>query len=319
MIFGYEKYKGNLLDLYNALNGTNYTNPDELEINTMENVLYMSMKNDVSCIIANNMALYEHQSTWNPNMPLRGFLYFADLYNKYVSTGSLGIYREKLVKLPTPQYYVFYNGSANMLDRQLLRLSDAFMEPPRQGEFEWTATVLNINYGHNKKLLSNCKTLSEYAILIKTINEYKQKYDDIRDAMENAIDYCINHNVVREFLLERKAEAMHTLLTEYDEQKTMEYLRQDAYGDGFTEGESSGFAKGENIGFTKGESSGLAKGEKRHLVSLVCKKMTKSKSIEQIADELEEDIPLIQKIYDIATEFSPEYDVDKIMEKLGQQ
>ncbi|WP_455951025.1 hypothetical protein [Eubacterium sp.] len=173
MIFGYEKYKGNLLDLYNALNGTNYTNPDELEINTMENVLYMSMKNDVSCIIANNMALYEHQSTWNPNMPLRGFLYFADLYNKYVSTGSLGIYREKLVKLPTPQYYVFYNGSANMPDRQLLRLSDAFMEPPRQGEFEWTATVLNINYGHNKKLLSNCKTLSEYAILIKTINEYK--------------------------------------------------------------------------------------------------------------------------------------------------
>ncbi|WP_455951026.1 hypothetical protein [Eubacterium sp.] len=121
--------------------------------------------------------------------------------------------------------------------------------------------------------------------------------------MENAIDYCINHNVLREFLLERKAEAMHTLLTEYDEQKTMEYLRQDAYDDGFTEGASSGFAKG----------------EKRHLVSLVCKKMTKSKSIEQIADELEEDIPLIQKIYDIATEFSPEYDVDKIMEKLEQQ
>lgn len=194
-----------------------------------------------------------------------------------------------------------------MPDKQLLKLSYAFMKPPRQGEFEWTATVLNINYEHNEKLLSNCKTLSEYAILIKTINEYKQKYDDIRDAMENAIDYCISHDILKDFLLEMKNEAMNTLLTEYDEQKTMEYLRQDAYDDG------------RNDGFAEGESSGLVKGEKRHLVSLVCKKMTKSKSVEQIADEPEEDIPLIQKIYDIATEFSPDYDVDKIMEKLEQQ
>lgn len=293
MVFGYEKYKGNLLSLYNALNDTCYTNLDDLEITTMDNALYMSMKNDVSCIISNNLALFEQQSTWNPNMPLRGFMYFADLYNKYISTGSLGIYRDKLVKLPTPQYYVFYNGDRDMPDKQLLKLSDAFIEPPREGCFEWTATILNINYGHNKKLLSNCKTLSDYGILIKTINDYKQKYNEINAAIENAIDYCIEHDVLKDFLLERKTEAMHTLLTEYDEKKTMEYLRQDAYDDGVTEGEM------------------------KLMVSLICKKLSKGKSVNQIADDLEEDVSKIKEIYDVAKDFAPEYDVKKILEKLG--
>ena len=293
MVFGYEKYKGNLLSLYNALNDTCYTNLDDLEITTMDNALYMSMKNDVSCIISNNLALFEQQSTWNPNMPLRGFMYFADLYNKYISTGSFGIYRDKLVKLPTPQYYVFYNGDRDMPDKQLLKLSDAFIEPPREGCFEWTATILNINYGHNKKLLSNCKTLSDYGILIKTINDYKQKYNDINAAIENVIDYCIEHDVLKDFLLERKTEAMHTLLTEYDEKKTMEYLRQDAYDDGVTEGEM------------------------KLMVSLICKKLSKGKSFNQIADELEEDVSKIKEIYDVAKDFAPEYDVKKILEKLG--
>lgn len=293
MVFGYEKYKGNLLSLYNALNDTCYTNLDDSEITTMDNALYMSMKNDVSCIISNNLALFEQQSTWNPNMPLRGFMYFADLYNKYISTGSFGIYRDKLVKLPTPQYYVFYNGDRDMPDKQLLKLSDAFIEPPREGCFEWTATILNINYGHNKKLLSNCKTLSDYGILIKTINDYKQKYNDINAAIENAIDYCIEHDVLKDFLLERKTEAMHTLLTEYDEKKTMEYLRQDAYDDGVTEGEM------------------------KLMVSLICKKLSKGKSFNQIADELEEDVSKIKEIYDVAKDFAPEYDVKKILEKLG--
>ena len=293
MVFGYEKYKGNLLSLYNALNDTCYTNLDDLEITTMDNALYMSMKNDVSCIISNNLALFEQQSTWNPNMPLRGFMYFADLYNKYISTGSLGIYRDKLVKLPTPQYYVFYNGDRDMPDKQLLKLSDAFIEPPREGCFEWTATILNINYGHNKKLLSNCKTLSDYGILIKTINDYKQKYNEINAAIENAIDYCIEHDVLKDFLLERKTEAMHTLLTEYDEKKTMEYLRQDAYDDGVTEGEM------------------------KLMVSLICKKLSKGKSVNQIADDLEEDVSKIKEIYDVAKDFAPEYDIKKILEKLG--
>lgn len=289
MIFGYEKYKSNLLDLYNALNDTNYTNLDDLEITTMENALFMSMKNDVSCIIANNIALFEHQSTWSPNMPLRGFMYFSDLFNKYVSNYQLKLYGEKLIKLPTPQYYVLYNGRKNIPDRQILKLSDAFIVSPRDGIFEWTATILNINYGHNEKLLSACKPLREYAIFISTIQAYKQKFADKNTAIENAIDDCVAKNILRDFLLERKAEAMHTLLTEYDEEEAMEYFKQCAY---------------EN-------------GEKALLISLICKKIAKGKSVEQIADDLEENVSKIQEIYDIAIEFGPDYNVEKIMEKLG--
>ena len=297
MIFGYEKYKSNLLDLYNALNNTNYTNLDDLEITTMENALYMSMKNDVSCIIANNMALFEHQSTWNPNMPLRGFMYFSDLFNKYVSRYRLGLYDDKLLKIPTPQYYVLYNGKKKIPDRQILKLSNAFIVPPKEGTFEWTATVLNINYGHNEKLLSACKPLREYAIFISTIKEYKQKFNDKNMSIEKAIDDCINQNILRDFLLERKAEAMHTLLTEYDEEAVMEGFRQRAY--------------------EEGEADGLEKGENQHLISQICKKMSKGKVVEQIADELEEDVSTIRKIYDIAIGLEPDYDIEKIMEKLG--
>lgn len=293
MIFGYEKYKGNLLDLYNALNETNYTNLDDLEITTMENAVYMSMKNDVPCIIANNMALFEQQSTWNPNMPLRGFMYFSDLFNKYVSKYHFRLYDDKFIKIPTPQYYVLYNGSRKVPDKQILKLSDAFVAPPKDGIFEWTATVLNINPGYNEKLLSACKPLKEYAILIETIKEYRQKYDDKNVAIEKAIEECINCNILKDFLLERKAEAMHTLLTEYDEEEAMEYFKQRAYEDG------------------------IVKGELQLLVSNICKKMIKNKSIEQIADELEEDVSKIQKIYDIAKEFAPDYNVEKIMAKLG--
>ena len=154
-------------------------------------------------------------------------------------------------------------------------------------------TVLNINYGHNEKLLSACKPLREYAIFISTIKEYKQKFNDKNMAIEKAIDDCINQNILRDFLLERKAEAMHTLLTEYDEEAVMEGFRQRAY--------------------EEGEAAGLEK----HLISQICKKMSKGKPAKQIADELEEDVLTIQKIYDVAIDFGPDYDIEKIMDKLN--
>ena len=173
------------------------------------------------------------------------------------------------------------------------KVQGRFIAPPKDGIFQWTATVLNINPGYNEKLLSACKPLKEYAILIETIKEYRQKYDDKNVAIEKAIEECINCNVLKDFLLERKTEAMHTLLTEYDEEEAMEYFKQRAYEDG------------------------IVKGELQLIVSNICKKMIKNKSIEQIADELEEDVSKIQKIYDIAKEFAPDYNVEKIMAKLG--
>ena len=232
MLFGYPKYKKNLLELFNALNGTNYEDENELEINTIEDTIYMGMKNDVSCIIQSNMAMYEQQRTWNPNMPLRGILYSARLFSKYIKANKLNIYSEKLIKIPTPQYYVLYNGKRKIKDKVILRLSDAFSALQNEGQFEWTATVLNINKGHNEELLSKCQILKEYVILIDRINENQKKYDSVEEAVENAVSYCIKNNILQDFLTEHKAEVIMSLLTEYDEEETMGYVRRDAYRDG---------------------------------------------------------------------------------------
>ena len=122
------KEKQHLLDLYNAVNGTVYENPEELEINTLENVLYISMKNDVSFMIDGMMNLYEHQSTKNANMPLRGVLYFARLLEEYILENDLDIFSSKLQQIPTPKYIIFYNGEPNEPDERVLRLSDAFIK-----------------------------------------------------------------------------------------------------------------------------------------------------------------------------------------------
>lgn len=300
MLFGYPKYKKNLLELFNALNGTNYEDENELEINTIEDTIYMGMKNDVSCIIQSNMAMYEQQSTWNPNMPLRGILYSARLFSKYIKANKLNIYSEKLIKIPTPQYYVFYNGKKKIGDKVILKLSDAFSAPQNEGQFEWTATVLNINKGHNEELLSKCQILKEYVILIDRINENQKKYDSVEEAVENAVSYCIKNNILQDFLTEHKAEVIMSLLTEYDEEETMGYVRRDAYRDG----EKAGIEQG------------LKQGEMLMLISMVNKKMQKGKSIEEIAEDLEEDRETIEKIVKIIEENGHDINAEKVYEMI---
>ena len=258
------------------------------------------MKNDVSCIIQSNMAMYEQQSTWNPNMPLRGILYSARLFSKYIKANKLNIYSEKLIKIPTPQYYVLYNGKRKIKDKVILRLSDAFSALQNEGQFEWTATVLNINKGHNEELLSKCQILKEYVILIDRINENQKKYDSVEEAVENAVSYCIKNNILQDFLTEHKAEVIMSLLTEYDEEETMGYVRRDAYCDG----EKAGIEQG------------LKQGEMLMLISMVNKKMQKGKSIEEIAEDLEEDRETIEKIVKVIEENGHDINAEKVYEMI---
>ncbi|MBQ6568573.1 MAG: hypothetical protein IJL80_16125, partial [Treponema sp.] len=138
------------LDLYNALNGTAYTDPDKLTLTTIENVIYVTMKNDISFLIGSQMHLYEQQSSYNPNMPLRGLMYFAQLYQMNLSARGLDLLGSTLVKIPTPSFVVFYNGDREMPDVSEQRLSDAF-DPTGNGKgFEWTAKVINIGGNHSE-------------------------------------------------------------------------------------------------------------------------------------------------------------------------
>ncbi len=226
--------KKDLLDLYNAINHTSYTNPDELEITTLEDVIYLSMKNDLSFMISATLNLYEHQSTYNPNMPIRGLMYFARLYEAYIAKTDANIYGRKRIKLPTPDFIVFYNGREEMPDEVECKLSDAFELQAKDIEpvLECRARMLNINYGHNKELLETCKRLHDYAYFIAEVNNNLDKKYTLRIAIDKAIDTCISKDILTDILIKCRNEVQSMLLTEFDVNKYSRHLREEGREEG---------------------------------------------------------------------------------------
>ena len=220
------------LDLYNALRGTNYTDPDALEINTIENVIYLTMRNDISFLVDSQMTLFEQQSTYNPNMPLRGLMYFAQLYQMHLSKSGKTLYHSKLVKIPNPKFIVFYNGSKETADIEYLRLSDAFETKDENGDFEWTAEMININPGHNETLQKNCKALYNYIQYISRISENKKQGLSGIDAVNEAVDWAIKENLLGGFFKTQKEEILAMSLTEFNAEEVI----QDVKAEGIAEG-----------------------------------------------------------------------------------
>lgn len=219
------KDREKLLSLYNALNGSHYTNPEEIEITTLEDVIYCNMKNDVSFIIDDRLSLFEHQSSYNPNMPLRGFLYFAKHFEKYIVEHNANIYGRKLILLPPPKFVVFYNGDEMQEDKRTLRLSDAFMNEKEKACMELETEIININYGKNKELMEACRPLMKYAIFVDRVKKYSLQYE--RDvAIDLAVEECIREDVLKDILTKNRAEVVDMLLTEYDEEKRIRLERQ---------------------------------------------------------------------------------------------
>ncbi|MCI9149049.1 MAG: hypothetical protein HFI42_00935 [Lachnospiraceae bacterium] len=282
--------KKDLLDLYNALNGTDYTQSDELEIVTMEDVIFLKMKNDLSFIIAGKLNLYEHQSSVNSNMPLRGFLYFAQQYEGLVSAGTRSIYGKKRIELPTPEYVVFYNGMDILEDQMELYLSDSYAGGRGSGCLECRCRVLNINRGHNGELVEKCRRLWEYSECVSEVNEWIQKGKAREEAIQLAIDYCIEKDILRDILVKQRAEVLHMLLTEFDEKK----FKKTIYTDGYEDGERAGYDKG----YSKGEQAGYSKGEQDMLKRLIRNKQQLGKDAAAIAQELGVEPDVIEKIWE---------------------
>ena len=222
-----ERSKRWRLELYNALNNTNYTDPNALKLNTLENVLFIKMHNDVSFLIDSQLTLYEHQRTTNQNMPLRGFFYFAQLYHKYLIDAEEQLTTSKMIKIPNPNYIVFYNGDTNRDEDYEMRLSDAFMIEDKSGKFEWTARVLNINKDYNLSLQNKCKALYDYIQFTSRINENKEKGMPNEAAIDEAIDWASEQNLLEGFIKEQKAEVKMTLLTEFNEEASIRGWRKE--------------------------------------------------------------------------------------------
>ena len=221
--------KSELLKLYNAINGTHYDDPAMLTITTLDNAIYMTMENDLSFIIDMRLALYEQQSTVNPNLPLRFLMYITDIYSAY--TKDMNIYGSKKVQIPLPSFVIFYNGVKSQPDRTEFLLSELFHPTTDQPALELKAVMLNINKGHNQELMNACHTLRDYSEYVARIRTYSAEMP-LTDAVEKAITECIHENILRDFLLKNRAEAKAMCIYEYDEEKTLRMFREEGYEDG---------------------------------------------------------------------------------------
>lgn len=221
--------KSELLKLYNAINVTHYDDPAMLTITTLDNAIYMTMENDLSFIIDMRLALYEQQSTVNPNLPLRFLMYITDIYSAY--TKDMNIYGSKKVQIPLPSFVIFYNGVKSQPDRTEFLLSELFHPTTDQPALELKAVMLNINKGHNQELMNACHTLRDYSEYVARIRTYSAEMP-LTDAVEKAITECIHENILRDFLLKNRAEAKAMSIYEYDEEKTLRMFREEGYEDG---------------------------------------------------------------------------------------
>ena len=224
----------NLLSLYNAINRTAYTDENALEIVTLESAIYMGMKNDSPFIIDTNLFLFEHQSTYNPNIPLRDLFYISGEYQKLVDQKS--IYSSTLLKLPEPNFIVFYNGTEKKADRWVNCLSDAYEKHIGDPNLELKVITLNINEGYNKDLMKQCKILREYAQYVEKVREYASTMD-LNAAVEKAVDECIHQGILEEFLRANRMEVIAVSIYEYDKEEEEKKLRRAEYAAGMLAGE----------------------------------------------------------------------------------
>ena len=246
--FIFSQNKEYALSLYNAVNGSSYTNVDDLEFITLESAFFIKMRNDAAFVFDKTLSLYEHQSTYNPNMPLRGLFYFADLYRKILTTSDL--YSSSRIMIPAPQYIVFYNGTdrKKVPENIRLKLSDSFMTSENtnrnyDSDFEWTATMININSSHNQAIMDSCSILNEYSKFIETVRKFSCT-TELKGAIIMAIDECLNEGILTNILNTYRWEVAAMAWSEFDEKEYYVVVKKESYQEGYDSGHRKGIKLG---------------------------------------------------------------------------
>lgn len=247
--FLFERDREALLELYNALNGTDYKDSSQLEIVTIESAVYVVMKNDLAFVLAGTLSMYEHQSTYSPNLPVRFLIYLAQEYQMVIERAQKSLYGEGLISLPTPKCVVFYNGAKEMPEEKTIRLSDAFEDRSAKADVELTVQVLNINHGHNRLLMEKCRVLREYAAFVDIMRTCMREGKRTETALADAVDYCMENGILEKVLRENRAEVLGMLLEEFDVEKYERTLK--------SEGREEGIREGMEIGKRQGIEQGI--------------------------------------------------------------
>ena len=262
-IFGNPENREWALSLYNAVNGSSYEDASAIQYTTIDNAVYMNMKNDVSFLLADMMNLYEQQSTFNPNMPMRFLIYAGMVYARYIElTDSYHQYSSRQQRAPAPRCICFYNGTENREEKTILKLSDSF---EAEADIEVKVTMLNINGGCNDKLKEACKPLQEYTWFVDTVRRQQAESNNLEEAIDRALSSMPDNYLIRSFLLANRSEVKRMCITEYNEARTLMETREE----GRLEGKAEGRLEGREEGWQEGREEGRAEGTIRTLMSLV--------------------------------------------------
>lgn len=280
--------KKNLLELYNALNNSNYTNVDDLQVTTLNGGSYMKYKNDASFVLNMSLYMFEQQSSRNDNMPLRFLHYLSDVYREMFSNDLL--HRRAMIKIPVPYFVTFYNGREKWNDDELT-LAKMFERNVENPKVNLKVDVIDIN--GDAEILNKCTSLRGYMTFVEKV---RHKTDveklDVKEAVTEAMDECIDEDILVDFFEEHREEVVEVSIYDYDEEKVRKTLADEAREEGIEQGET------------------LAK------IAIIIKKVKKSKSFPTIAAELEEEEADIKPIYDAVISSAPDYDIEEIKEKL---
>lgn len=298
--------KRNLLELYNALNNSAYTNVDDLQVTTLNGGSYMKYKNDASFLLCMSLYMFEQQSSKNPNMPLRFLHYVSDVFRELFSNDML--HRRSMIKIPVPHFVTFYNGLEKWIeDEDEIRLSDMYEMPTDNPELELKVRVININ--KDVHILNKCKTLRDYMTFVNKVRfKMGVEGDDVRIAVTEAMDECIDEDILVDFFEKHREEVVEVSIYDYDEEEVRRVLAEE-YAQEYAQKVAKEVSE---KAFAEGEQSG----RQLNLINQVIKKVKKSKTLETIASELEEEEADIKPIYDAVVSSAPDYDINVIKDRL---
>ena len=301
-----ESAEKNQISLYNALHEKPLPDGTKIMPRRVENIIYMNLQNDFSYEVDGKIIVIgEHQATINFNMPLRSLMYIGRIYEQLVPVRDR--YKKGQVMLPKPEFYTFYNGTEPMEKECVLKLSNAFKVQDGKAPLELEVKVININPGAEHELLEKCQVMKEYGIFIDTIRKYQT--EGIENPYELAIKECIKKGILADYLRKKGSEVINMLQAEYDYELDIEVQREEAYEDGLR--------AGEQIGRQNGINEGMQKGMQEKEIALIVKKVRRGKNLQTIADELEEPVDEVRKIYEAVMKAAPDYDMDTICKSLA--
>ena len=239
------------LELCNAVEGTNFPKGTPLKFYTFGDNSLTRRNNDFAVVVNDQLLTFQdHQSTINPNMPLRLLPSAAEiLYTWLVDKKSL--YKNKLVTIPTPKFYVLYNGTDKLIKNEL-RLSDAFRFIDKKYSMELTVKVIDIKYSKNNEVLQKSPSLNGYAYLIAKIKSRTEKGIPRDKAISMAVNDCIRKGILADFLIENYKEVCDMFSWECTLEEEMEIKQEEAFEDGFEEGCEVGREEGHKEGHKEG-------------------------------------------------------------------